>query len=274
MEVQAMPPKRFTPDLLLQVLKLYAAGESYDSIGKAVGFKTNTVRKRIKDHINLVANVESVNQAKANGYKANAHPEKLVNPALINKDFENLLSPPDGDNLTEAEVKYCWALVGTNNQQQALEAAGMDIGLTQHGQGGAAVKVEGYEYAAKMRIVHLKSKPNVLAFIKKLRQDSVFKADVDKDYLQKQIMIQLDELDNDTSSDARKLKRDYIQLLGRTFGGFTEKIEVGYVDHASSVKTLAEHARKTEKLAELKVLKQKKLESEKKDNGVVSSGQG
>ena len=112
-----MPPKRITPDLLLQILKLYAAGESYDSISRAVGFKTSTIRKRIKDHIDLVANVEATNQAKAKGFTPNALPEKLVNPALINKDFENLLSPPDNDKLTEAEVKV---LLGARRHQQSV----------------------------------------------------------------------------------------------------------------------------------------------------------
>jgi hypothetical protein len=253
----------------VKMIALYAAGTGTTAIAAELGFALTTVRARIadlqKDFANIAAtkNLDNISSRADSKHKDKAT-VRYQNPELINKAFHDLLSPPQSPSLTDTEVQFCWAYVGTNNYEESLTASGLDAGLfdkSARDSQGAPKKVKSYQHCLKLRIIYLKSKENILRFVKELRKSSVFKPEIDKDYLQQKIMVQLDSLEGIPGSDAQKLSRDYIQMLGRTFGGFTDKLEIGTVSHLESVKKLREHAQKSETLEELKKKKEELVAS-------------
>jgi hypothetical protein len=248
-----------------RMIKLYSKGKSTTEIAAALGYGATTLQKRMSETLKNVANIAASKGINASPATAPAI-TNYQNPELINKSFHDLLSPPDSKALTDTEVRFCWAFVGCNNYEEAIEAANLDAGLFKMGASSSAktgtTKIASYEHCLKLRIVYLKSKENILKFIKELRKSSVFKPDIDKDYLQQKIMVQLDSLETNPSADSQKLSRDYIQMLGRTFGGFTDKLEIGSVNHLESVKMLRKHASDTETLAELRAQKEKLKEEQ------------
>jgi hypothetical protein len=250
---------RWTDSDTVKMIGLFSVGKTTPEIAASLGFAVPTVRNKIADLEKDFANIAASKQTTTTHHKSNRATVRYQNPELINEAFYSLLSQPQAESLTDNEVQFCWAYVGTNNYEEAMTASGLDAGLFElsaRSSTGAPIKVKSYQHCLKLRIVYLKSKENILKFVKELRKSAVFTPDIDKDYLQQKIMIQLDNLDGDTSTDGKKLSRDYIQMLGRTFGGFTDKLEIGTVSHLESVKKLREHARKTETLEELKKKKQ------------------
>lgn len=261
LRLREMNPRKFTDEKKFKALTLYLAGETMKAIAAEVGTGVGTVRKYLNAVVDGVVNVKA-SRALANQHANPQTKAKLQNPELINEEFKELLSPFDSPELTPEEVKFCWSYVASNDYYEALSTAGLDVGLIQ-----AKTGVDlAYKASCRLRIAYLRSKKNILRHIKELREDSTLAANIDKDFLQKEILVQLETLKTKDSEHSEKLARDYIQMLGRTFGGFTEKIEIGVVDHLKSVKALQEAAQsQSETLADLK----KKKEVTLKEHPVV-----
>lgn len=249
-------------------LEHYIKGVTLNNIAKLVGRTKPATARYIQVTIKALMNAKQTRALTYNtkggdrNFHANLTPEqkkeqaRLDNPELLNKPFYDLLSGKKNKTLTDAEVKFCWSYVASGDYKEALLVSKLDEGLYTLGQlgaedrgGGPPIPVKGYEQCLRLRIAYLKSKPNIAEFIKKIREDAVFSVDVDKNFLQQEIMIQIDRLKSNKSLEGQKLLRDYIQLLGRTFGGFTDKVEVNDIDHAKTIAKLTEQASKSETLS-------------------------
>ena len=175
--------------------------------------------------------------------------EVLQNPEVLNKAFFALLSAPDAHTLTSAEVKFCWSYVSSLDLDEAIFASGFDAGLYEENKSnpsGSPVGVAGFDACIKMRIAYLKSKPNLQAFIKRIRKEAVLNVGIDKDFLQKEILLQIEGLKLSQTMDAKKLLRDYILMLGRSFGAFTDKVEIEEIDHGKTIEKLLMASRETQ----------------------------
>jgi len=192
------------------------------------------------------------------------------NPELLNQPFKALITDPTMKReLNECEVRFCWSYVASNSYDEALKASGLDIGLykAKKNQNGITSfqKLECYKPLAELRIAHMKSRPEIAKFIAEVREQAIFNVEIDKDYLQKEVMIQVDYLKGVNNMEGRKLLRDFLMMLGKTFGGFTDKIQIDNIDHAAVMKAIADQSGKVESIAQ--AIARKKREEEDKQIG-------
>lgn len=172
---------------------------------------------------------------------------RLKSPELLNQPFYDLLSLDNPDvPLTEAEVNFCWAFVSSDNYEEAIKTAGLDAGLYQpssmklNGQleQGEKAPVEGYKHCLMLRATYLKRKSNIQKFIAQLREEAVYETELNKEYLQREIQVQIDKLREIKTVEAAKLVKEYLMMLGKTVGGFTDKLDIGLIDHARTLDRL------------------------------------
>lgn len=276
--------KGWHADTKLKIIEMYLEGFTMAEICGQSGKGEKEVRKFINGTLHAMLNMKQTRMlvmgaAKGGGMKnkplmssIQKEMDKLNNPELINEEFFKLLSPPDSELLTDAETKFCWSFAASFDYEQAMFASGLDAGLYTRAEleesrpGAGMSPIKGFEHCLRMRIAYLKTKPNLCKFIKEIQQEVVFQVDIGKDFLQKEIMLQIDRLKNNPSLDAQKLMRDYLQMLGKTFGGFVDKLEVGEIDHAKTIEKLIKQSKKSEALSlEAAAARAKKQLEEKSD---------
>lgn len=268
-----MPPLKWTPHKRQKALDMYIAGDKVTDIAKAVKMNANTVKTFVQAVYKSLHNavLAKATQSGGNQYSTSADDIRLTNPALADQEFLNLISPPDSPVLTDAEMKFCWKFIATGDYVYAAKDAGFDAGLftekeIKGGKNGSKERVYGDSYlmTIKLRIAGLRMKPNIIEHMAKLSSTSMFDTEkVNKQFLQKIIVAEVEDLKSLHTGDSAKLRRDYVQMLGRTFGGFTERVEIGMVDHKKSIAKLGKLVH-NDTLEELRA----KKEREKEANGV------
>lgn len=267
-------PKRakgtlWTPHKRDKALTMYVAGAKVADIGKELKIDLNTIRQFVKSiHKGLTNRYATSGNGGTNQWNPQGE-LRLQNPELINQAFQAVLSPPDAEILTEAELQFIHIYASTNNFDIAAANSGMDAGLftvkeMKGGKGGRKELTENYSICLKLRVAYLQMKPNIKQKITELRGTSNFDTgQVNREYLQKQIMVEIDALKDAQGEGLIKIRRDYITMLGKTFGGFTEKIEIGMVNHNETVRKLAVVAKGDKD--DLAALRIKKLLEAKQD---------
>mgnify|MGYP000748720537 CR=1 FL=1 len=173
--------------------------------------------------------------------------QELNGTELINEAFLKKLSDPKDALLTDEEATYCWIYVHAGDQLEAVSASGLDVGLfkgnpeTKHS-GRQRTSRFSYERAVNLRVQYLNAKPNIAEYIKELRETRLVNADVGKALVQSELLDQLEKLK--ARSDARYTKDILrtIELLGKTIGAFTERVEISEVNPADSLDKLIEMA--------------------------------
>lgn len=266
-------PTRWTPAVLGKALTLYMEGKTIAEIAKACKVASKTVANSLSRDIKRIVEAQNARHSQ-NGNKWNNQSTdiRLHNPALKDEQFQQMLTDPEAESLSHFEEDFCWHYNITNDQVHSAIQSDLDIGLYSIDKDGKKILSEQYTASVKLRAIALLMKPNIKAKLEELQNTSLFDhTKVNKNYLQRLILQQVDLLAGNSSED-KKLGRDYIQMLGRTFGGFTEKIEIGVVDHKKSVQKLAQIAQ-ADDLATLRAKKEaekQQLESAVGEDGVDS----
>lgn len=270
-----MAASKWTDAKRWKAIELYISGKTHPEIAKALSIPVETVRPWIAGTYKAFYNIKA-------SKGLNQHSIKnlpLQNPELTSKLFQDKLSAHTGP-LTTVEVKFCWSYVASADYFEAMETSGLDEGLftdkqLKGGKRGEQVRIRAESYLAsvRMRIAYLKSKQNIIEYIQQLMKASFMDSDIGKPFLQKTILTRLENLKATKTPDAAKLERDYVTMLGKTFGGFTEKIDIGIIDHSKSVKMLHEHANSAETMEELRRQKEEeKIERERIIASAVRTG--
>lgn len=183
--------------------------------------------KSVRDYINKI--ITKLNIVKET---ASLHPtdstkfQPLYKPTnLINEPFLEKLSPPN-EALTDEELLYCYLFVYTGDNQSAIEQSGLDAGCNNK----KLIKdSQSYEYALRVRGLHLRNKLNIREHINQLRLEKLKNSrDVNKVFVVEELVEQLEQLKEDGRE--KKLILDTIKLLGQTCGAFSERIEVTQID--------------------------------------------
>ena len=261
--------KKLTPALTGKMADLYIKGHTIAEIAKACRLARKTVANSISLYIKALNDAQSIRHTQNGNMWNNKSTEvRLHNPALKDEKFQAMISNPDSPDLPEFEEAFCWHYNITNDQIHSAVAAGLDEGLFSTTKEGAKIPVEHYSDKARLRAIAVLMKPKIQTKLEELRSTSLFDtAAVNKEYLQRVILQQVANLGG--SEADRKLGRDYVQMLGRTFGGFTEKIEIGMVDHKESLRKLAATERHDD-LATLRAAKE--AEKQEDSDGLDRSG--
>ena len=191
----------------------------------------------MEEHFRDVANAKAAHSlviTRRDGY--NPVIEKLKATEVINEEFLSLLSPDDSPTLTEEEALFSWIYVHKGDSIEALETAGLHIGLFPD-------RPATYKRGLLTRSIFLQNKANIAQYIKELREKKYYTEDVTKQYVQELLLEQIAQMQlKGDKRDAVNL-RQTIELLGKTIGAFTEKIEVHEVDPSRSLDLLISMAK-------------------------------
>ena len=168
----------------------------------------------------------------------------LQSTDLINQEFLSLLSDSDTTLISEPESIYAWAYVHTGDPIESLEAAGLNKGLYKENKRDQRFS---YTQALRYRAMYLNSKPNVISYIKELRERRLIDADVGRARIQSELIEQLESMKASPNiSKHRASILRTIELLGKTVGAFVDRVEVTKVDPSNALDQLIEMAKEAE----------------------------
>ena len=177
-------------------------------------------------------------------YGAKASLEELKSTELVNQSFLKLLSEPETHLLTDAEATYAWAYVHTGDPIESLKIAGLDAGLIKDKSKPSRFS---FDAALRYRSLYLNAKPNVVAYIKELREKRLIDADVGKARVQSELVEQLESMKASPEiGKHRSAILKTIELLGKTVGAFVDRVEVTEVDPSNALDQLIEMAKEAE----------------------------
>lgn len=157
----------------------------------------------------------------------------------MNEKFTDLLSEDDSQILSDHEVAFCLHYVSTGNSFTSVKESKLSVGLLQEKSEESRHK---YKVACRLRSTYLKNKPNVAAFINQLKSEKFLPEVIDKQFVQRELLEQLELIkEDDELSTYRKktLALKTIESIGRTVGAFSETLRIEKVDPAEALDALA-----------------------------------
>ena len=236
----------------LSIVADYTKGElTVNEIAKKYSTTSDNVGLIVNRHWKALCNMResralvsadpSLVNSKRNG-ASSAHVvlRELEKAKTFNQEFLDRLSEPDAALLTDEEAMYAWILVHSGDTDDALITSGLDVGLYKDSTKDHRFS---YDKAIKIRKIYMDNKPNVVAYIKELREKRLIDADVGKARVQSELLEQLHQMKH--SGDTHRFRTQMlktIELLGKTVGAFTERVEITEVDPANSLDALIEMA--------------------------------
>lgn len=222
-----------------QILDLYLQGVSTTKLSEQFKYSPADINKMIEDHYRNLINSRAQRVLDINPKATpDNHPalSKLKAIETIGQDFLDILSDNFSETLSEEEALFSWIYVHKGDSADAIEESGLNIGLFPD-------KEVTYRRAILTRSLYLQNKPNVAAYIKELREKKYYAEDVSKGLVQELLLEEIYKIRNaGDKRDSKSLSR-YIELLGKTIGAFTERVEVHEIDPSKALDTLIELAK-------------------------------
>lgn len=219
------------------ILDGYLKGQTTPQLSQKFHYAEDKIIRMLDEHYKDVVNSKEAHSScitSKNGY--NPVMEKLITTEVMCQEFFNMISKYDSATLTEEEALFCWIYVHKGDSIEALESSGLHIGLFPD-------RPVTYKRGLLTRSVYLQNKSNIAQYIKELREKKYYTEDITKQYVQELLLEQIAQMQlKGDKRDAVNL-RQTIELLGKTIGAFTEKIEIHEVDPSRSLDLLISMAK-------------------------------
>lgn len=219
------------------ILDDYLKGAPIKELVGKYNYSDKHIRDMIENHHQQLVNARSANAlaiTQKDGY--NPVLEKLKKIEVLNQEFFDKLSPEDSPTLSEEEALFAWMYVHRGDSREAVEMSTLDVGLFKD-------QPVTYKRGIFSRAVYLQHKPNVASYIKELRNTKYRQDDVNKTYVQELLLEEIQQIkEKGDKKDSKTLSR-LIELLGKTIGAFTERVEVMEVDPSKSLDLLIDMAK-------------------------------
>lgn len=235
-------------DYIKGELSVAKVAEKHETTEKNVGLIVNRHWKALcnmRESRALISQDPNLVNSRRNG-NSNAAVvlRELERAKTINHEFLDLLSEPEAALLTDAEAMYSWIVVHSGDADDAMITSGLDVGLyADPGTDKDRLSRFSYDKALKLRRIYMDNKPNVVAYVTQLREERLINADVGKAKVQTELLEQLHQMKSSGETHRhRNQMLKCIELLGKTVGAFTERIEVHEVDPANALDKLIEMA--------------------------------
>lgn len=223
-----------------EIIKDYLKGMTLSELEEKYKRRSDKISEMIQDHYEDLMNTISYHSLpatrKSDGY--NPVLAKLKKIEVLNEEFFAKLSEPYDETLSEDEALFAWVYVHKGDSFEAIEMAGLAEGLL----GDRST----YRRGVMARGQFLKEKPNVAMYIKELREKKYYSQDITKGYIQELILEQIHQVKDRADKREAVHLRQLIELLGKSIGAFTEKIEIHEVDPSKSLDLLIEMAKEAE----------------------------
>lgn len=161
----------------------------------------------------------------------------------VNGEFLKRLSEPNEDVLLKWEIEFCYLWVYSVDEIEALEKSGLAIGLLKK-EAGRKAERGGYDRSCRMRSLFLRRKPNIARTIKEIQKSNLIAEGIDKEFIQSELVREIQELREDKNLKARQLLSKNLEVLGKTIpGAFSEKIEISQIDPNQALQELIDMAK-------------------------------
>ena len=215
-------------------------GLDYKELTEKYGVSYTTLRNGVKLYR------ERLNSAYELNYMANIQKtqvdDKAIQKALqvtfISDTLQDMLSDDHTEVLTDHELMYCYLFANTGSNEMALKESQLIKCLT-----------ETTPIRVRYLGMFLREKPNIKHFIQVLQKEKIAQLDASKERVQSELIQQIEQLKEITAltggitgTDRSNLIRS-IELLGKTVGAFTDKIEIQEVKAADALDKLIEMAK-------------------------------
>jgi hypothetical protein len=220
-----------------EILDKYLKGTTTSELSLQYNYTEDKLIQMLEEHYRDIVNAKEAHSlciTDNQGY--NPIHEKLKAVETITDDFLSLLSPPNSPTLSEEEALFSWILVHKGDAVEAVEEAGLSLGLFKD-------RAPTYRRGILTRSLYLQNKNNISQYIKTLRDEKYQTEEITKQYIQQELLEQISQMKlKGDRKDAVNLRQS-IELLGKTIGAFTEKIEVHEVDPSRSLDLLISMAK-------------------------------
>ena len=218
-------------------LDQYGKGVPITDIAKAVSRDKDMIRKFIQKQLKEMNTVRETNDM-AKGVPSNvlrqmgSAPTKFLTKAFMDKLIDT------------AEV-YAYHFAATGDNEFAIKQSGLDVGIAKN------VALGTKRYAYRVRGQFIRNQPMVSQYIKREQEIRLQEYNVEKAHIQHELIHQVEELKELVKYEPRQrgnlLKS--LEMLGRTIGSFTDRVEVEETDAKSGLDILMEKIKDEEGVA-------------------------
>jgi len=219
-------------DLKYYIIDQYSQGVSVHAIAKKLGKDKNNISNFIQRKLKEMNAIRETNDLK-NGITSRKMKMQLGSAPTkyLNESFFSLLD-------TQAEV-YAYYYSQTGDNRFSLEQAGLTVGID------ARCSTKTKDYIFRIRGQYIRDIPEISQLIRKEQDKRIQEYTLEKPQIQMELVKQIEELKDLAAHDVRQrgnlLKA--IELLGRTIGSFTDRIEEVQTNAKSGLEILMEKAR-------------------------------
>ena len=216
-----------------QAISLYAQGMPLKEITEAVARDSEeAIKNVIQDTLRSMTAVRETNELIKSTCSSSLKRFQGKTPAkFITDSFLKALDE-------KAEI-YAYYFAQTGDNKFSLIQSGLDIGIA------PTLKVQLKDYIYRIRGQYLRDLPPVKKFILEEQNRRISEYHLEKAQIQMELVNQIEELKEATVYDARQRTNllKSIELLGRTIGAFTDRVEVEEADTKSGLDILLKKAR-------------------------------
>jgi hypothetical protein len=229
------PKKTLTDSEKFKIVAQYSEGISVLKLSNSFGVPQDTIRSLIDPLSSSLASVQETNKLIAGTKGRSFLPLNIPKSKFINQPFL--------DRIEEGASIYAYYFANSGDNKFALESAGMHVGVPAN-----ATKMT-KEYVWRVRGQYLREIPEVKRIIQEEHNKKIAEFQIDKPHVQLELVAQIEELKNVVAYDPRQRSNllKAIEMLGRSIGAFTDRVEVEEVDAKSGLQLLMEKARSESK---------------------------
>lgn len=216
-----------------QILKQYAEGVPVEQIARSVSRDTNDITKFIQYQLRGMNTIRETNDliVTKNNPKLLKNQQGPTPTKFITPSFLSAIE-------TQGSV-YAYYFAQTQDNKFALEQSGLHTGLP------AKLKQSTKDYVYRIRGQFLRDIPEIKQYLKDDMDRKIKEYNIEKPQVQMELMNQIDQLKelavNDTRQRSNLLKA--IEMLGRSIGAFTDRVEVEETDARSGLEILMQKAK-------------------------------
>jgi hypothetical protein len=167
--------------------------------------------------------------------------QKALQVTFISDQLQDMLSDDFTEVLTDHELMYCYIFANTGSNELALAESQLDTVLND-------------KTPIRLRYLgmFLREKPNVKQFIKALQDEKLKQLDTSKERVQVELITQIEQLkeitaigDGLNATNRSNLLRA-IEMLGKSIGAFTDRVELSEVKATDALDKLIEMAKEAQ----------------------------
>jgi hypothetical protein len=225
--------KQLTDSEKYQIISQYSQGIPVETIASSVSRDTTSIRDFIFTTLNSMVSIKETNDLLKVQCSADIRRIQGTAPTrFLTADFLSKLEDT-------AEI-YAYYYSQTGDNKFSLAQAGLDGGLS------VRMPKQTRDYILRIRGQYLREIPSVKKYIQEVQDQRIQEYRCEKPQVQMELVSQIEELKEVVADDPKQrgnlLKA--LELLGRTIGAFTDRVEVEEADAKSGLQIILERARK------------------------------